>query len=189
MGRVCSIFQKMKDSTKLKTANTTKATGITSTNLLLAIAVMFVPGFADRAHSATNTVTSLADRGVGSLRRTMADSAAGDSIVFGVAGTITLTSGELVVTKNLAIFGPGVYPLVISGNNSVRVFYVNTNVHLSLANLTIANGFGDKGAGVYNSGGELILHHCTLINNFATGQAGAPYSGQPRNQWLRWRSV
>jgi hypothetical protein len=145
------------------------------------IVLMVLLGFADRARSATNTVTSLADSGLGSLRQTMADSSAGDSIVCGVAGTITLTSGELVVTRNLAIVGSGASPLAISGNNSARVFYVNTNVNLTLSNLTIANGFSDQGAGVYNSGGELILHRCTLVNNSATGQSGAPYSGNPGN--------
>jgi hypothetical protein len=148
-------------------------------SFLSTIAAILVLGFGDLTYPATNTVTSLADSGSGSLRQAIADSAADDSIVFGVTGTITLTSGELVVAKNLTIVGPGVSALVISGNNSMRVFHVNTNVSLTLSNQTIANGVGDKGAGVYNSGGELILYHCTLVNNSATGQAGANYSGNP----------
>lgn len=146
---------------------------------LLPLTVLLLLVFSGTALPATNTVTSLADSGVGSLRQVIAESAAGDAVMFGVTGTITLTSGELVVTKDLTIVGPSVFALAISGNNSVRVFYVNTNVNLALSNLTVANGRGDMGAGVYNSGGELILHHCTLVNNSATGQAGANYSGNP----------
>jgi len=143
------------------------------------IAAIVLLCFADRAHSATTIVTSLANGGAGSLRKLMADASPGDSIVFGITGTITLTNGELVVTKSLIIVGPGVSALTISGNNSMRVFNVKTNVNLTLSSLTIANGVADKGGGVYNPDGELILHYCALVSNSATGQAGANYSGNP----------
>jgi hypothetical protein len=53
------------------------------------------------------TVTTLNDSGPGSLRNTIAAATAGDTINFAVTGTISLTSGELVVNKNLNIVGPG----------------------------------------------------------------------------------
>jgi hypothetical protein len=59
------------------------------------ITTVLMLALASLAHSATNTVTSLADSGAGSLRQAIADSAVGDTIVFGLTGTVTLTSGEL----------------------------------------------------------------------------------------------
>src|SRR5262249_21305783 len=59
---------------------------------------------------ATPVVTSTADSGAGTLRQAIADACATDSITFslgGAAQTITLTSGELVIGKNLTITGPG----------------------------------------------------------------------------------
>ena len=74
-----------------------------------------VPGFA-----ATDTVTSLADDGsAGTLRSVVAAAASGDTIAFSVSGTITLTLGELYLSQNLTISGPGASSLAISGNNSV----------------------------------------------------------------------
>lgn len=143
------------------------------------IHVMLLLVLSGVAHSATNSVTSLADSGAGSLRQVIADSIPGDTINFSVMGTITLTSSQLVVAKDLTILGPGLPALVISGNNSVRVFYVNTNVDFILSDLTVANGVGDKGAGVLNFGGNVALFHCSLVNNAAIGPAAGSDSGNP----------
>ena len=63
---------------------------------------------------ATNNITgqepqlgSLADSGPGSLRQAIVDAFPGDRINFIVTGTIALTSGQLVVDKDLTITGPG----------------------------------------------------------------------------------
>jgi hypothetical protein len=132
---------------------------------LSTITVVLVLAFADRAHSATNRVTSLADSSAGSLRRLIADSAPGDSIVFGVTGTVTLASGKLVVDKDLTIMGPGVSSLAISGGG----FQVSGGVHFTLLNLTIANGSSDSGAGIYNGGGYLSVQNCLFARNTANG--------------------
>ena len=54
--------------------------------------------------------------------------------------TITLTSGELTISKSLDIEGPGANNLTISGNNASRVFEIGNGATVTLANLTIANG-------------------------------------------------
>ena len=54
---------------------------------------------------ATLTVTSGGDTGVGTLRNQIAAAASGDTIVFSGVTTVTLTSGELVINKNLTING------------------------------------------------------------------------------------
>src|SRR5437016_3576332 len=58
-------------------------------------------------------VTSTADDGLGSLRSAIANAAAGETITFGITGTITLTSGELLITNDLTIAGPGASLLTI----------------------------------------------------------------------------
>src|ERR1035441_10439907 len=83
----------------------------------LALALAIAP----RA-GATITVTSLNDGGPGSLRQAIADAPPGDTIDFAITGTIILTTGELVITNNLTISGPGATNLTVSGNNSSRVF-------------------------------------------------------------------
>ena len=56
-----------------------------------------------------STVTTLADAGAGSLRQAILDTPAGGTVDFqpGLTGTITLTSGELAINKNLTIAARG----------------------------------------------------------------------------------
>jgi hypothetical protein len=77
------------------------------TSLLIIVAV-FV-GFASagpNAHAATITVSNTNDNGADSLRQALADASDGDTIDFSITGAITLTTGELLVNKNLTISGP-----------------------------------------------------------------------------------
>src|SRR5882724_7197507 len=94
--------------------------------------------------AATITVSNTADDGAGSLRRALASSANGDTIdATGVSGTITLTSGELLITNDLSINGPGPANLAINGgfpNTTNRVFHVmkdlTNGVTVTLSGLT-----------------------------------------------------
>src|SRR5262245_15621444 len=72
----------------------------------------------DRYLPSTLTVTSPKDHGPGSLRAEIAAAQPNDVIVFSRkldGNTITLTTGELNITKNLTIQGPGAGQLTISG--------------------------------------------------------------------------
>src|SRR5262245_29392551 len=59
--------------------------------------------------AATITVVNTNDSGSGSFRQALVDANDGDTIDFSVTtpATITLTSGELLVNKSIAISGPG----------------------------------------------------------------------------------
>jgi hypothetical protein len=76
--------------------------------------------------------------------------AAGGEYTFGCSGTIILTN-TLTVTNDVSFDGAG-QEVIISGNGAVRIFKVQPNVHLTLANLTVANGRHTGTNGV-NGGG------------------------------------
>src|SRR5262249_36266185 len=79
----------------------------------------------DRTLLSTITVLTNAASGPGSLRAAIADAQSGDQIVFDPSlygQTITLTSGQLAVSKSLDIEGPGADQLAVSGNHQSRVF-------------------------------------------------------------------
>src|SRR5262249_50092335 len=60
------------------------------------------------------------------LRAAIAAAAPGDTITFGVTGTITLTSNTvLTIAKNLTISGPGVGSLAVDGNNATEVISIS----------------------------------------------------------------
>lgn len=100
-------------------------------------------------------------------------------------GTITLTQA-IVVTKDVAL-DAGPREVTISGNDSTRIFVVQTNTVFAATNLTFANGLhrgengpeiGGPGFGgaVLNEGGTIILTGCNLKNNRAVGGNAAEHS-------------
>src|SRR6476646_9788454 len=125
--------------------------------------------------AATITVTNTNDSGAGSLRQALADAVNGDTIDFGVTGTITLTTGELVVNKSISIGGPGSDRLTVDGNHASRVFYVDVGVTATIAGLTITNGNADMiggGGGIYNESSTLTVSNCTISGNSAPDAFG-----------------
>ena len=125
------------------------------------------------------TVTTAADSGAGSLRAEIAAANSGDTINFAASlkgQTITLTSGELVVNKNLDIEGLGAGKLAVSGNHASRVFDIQNAASVTIAGLTIADGnvVDDLAGGVANESGS-TLH---LINDVVADHVD-PTSKQP----------
>ncbi len=130
--------------------------------------------FEPRTLLATFTVTSLADAGAGSLRQAIADAngaAGADVVEFSVAGTITLTGGELLITESLAINGPGAGSLSVSGNDASRVMRFSAGTS-SLDGLTITGGNAFSGGGIVNDG-TLTVTDAVISGNSATTGGGA----------------
>src|SRR5262245_31686481 len=89
----------------------------------------------DRSLPSTFSVLNTADSGLGSLRQAVLDANDNpglDVIEFApdVTGTIPLTSGELAVTGDLIIAGPGAERLAVSGSDVSRVFNVGAGVNV-----------------------------------------------------------
>jgi Right handed beta helix region len=130
------------------------------------------------AQAATINVTNLGDSGAGSLRQAILDAASGDLVLVNLAGTINLTSGSLVVNKDLLIEGPGARTLTIarSGSTKFRIIHV-TSGSVYLAYVTITNG--DASSGAQGGGGVLVdlgasltVDYSALTNNTAGSLPG-----------------
>src|SRR3954454_6883931 len=83
-------------------------------------------------------VSNLHDSGIGSLRDAVLTANAhpgADTIDFGVTGAITLNTGELNITGDLAVLGPGADKLTISGNNASRIFEVGSDATVKIYGL------------------------------------------------------
>jgi hypothetical protein len=102
--------------------------------------VLLLAAMTMQAHAATITVTNTNDGGPGSLRQALANANNGDTINFAVTGTITLTSGELVIGKNVTIAGPGANRLSIDGGQELvppATFHVVSGKIVTISGLTI----------------------------------------------------
>jgi hypothetical protein len=116
--------------------------------------------------------------GAGSLRDAIAVTPAGGTVDFqsGLTGTITLTSGELAISKNLAITGPGAEIITVSGNHASRVFNIEASVTVAISGLTIANGSAAQGGGMDNLG-TLTVTNCAISGNATTFSSGVNDGG------------
>src|SRR5262249_55448926 len=88
-----------------------------------AIAVVLLGAAAISARATTISVTNTNDSGPGSLRQALAIANDGDTIdATGVSGTITLSSGVLLVGKSVTINGAGAEVLAVDGHATSSVF-------------------------------------------------------------------
>ena len=126
------------------------------------------------ADAATITVTSTADAGGGcpgascTLRQAIAIAASGDTINFSLPANsaITLTSGELLINKNLTISGPGADLVSVQRSaGNFRIFEIASGSQVTISGLTMANGNAASGGGIYNNGGTLTVSNSTLSGN------------------------
>lgn len=154
---------------------------------LLAIATLLLWAMRISAHGETIRVINRNDSGPGSLRQALAIANDGDTISFAVTGRIVLSSGELLVNKNITISGPGAANLVIDGNARSRVFHIAFGHSVSINDLTVTNGVAsgnppaNQGGGIYNDHSTLALNNCKLSGNQADFGGGIYNDGGLRN--------
>ncbi|BCW92568.1 MAG: hypothetical protein KatS3mg007_0462 [Thermoanaerobaculum sp.] len=158
------------------------------------------------AGAVTYTVTTLSDTvsndGQCSLREAIQEANNGadtdctgspsngnDTITFSVSGTIALgstlpnildaaTVGALTINGD--VNGDGIGDITISGNNTVRVMWVDAGGDLTLRNLTMANGNAPIGAGIANVG-TLTVTNSTFSGNSASSEGGGIWNAGALN--------
>jgi hypothetical protein len=123
------------------------------------------------ARAATITVSNTNDSGPVSLRDALARAADGDTIdASSVTGTITLTSGELLITNSVNVIGPDPNLLAINGNGRSSIFLIAPSNTVTISSLTLTNG---GASAIYNESGRLIVTNCIFTGNFAGFAGGA----------------
>jgi hypothetical protein len=91
----------------------------------------------------------------------------------GLTGTITLTSGELDISKDLTIGGPGAAAITVSGDHAFRVFNIPATVSAVISDLTITNGnSGSNSGGGIDNAGTLTITGSTICDNTAEAGGG-----------------
>jgi hypothetical protein len=162
------------------------------------VVLLFLAFFAALSASpgAVLIVTNTQDAGTGSLRDTVSIAATGDTIEFNIPTsdpgynsatgifTITLTSSEIVLDKDLNLAAPP-RNIAISGNQASRIFNITAGT-VTLSDLSLIDGqvrgayapspmeSGSAGMGgaVLNQG-TLTITRCHFNNNNAVGGGGA----------------
>jgi hypothetical protein len=142
--------------------------------LLVLICSLLLYAIGRGAQATTITVINTNDSGPGSLRQALAVVNDGDTIDFDPAlngQTITLTTGELAITKNVTISGPGANLLAVSRDQNApgfRIFHVAANHTVIIQGITITHGIDVSGAGIWNDHATLTVNSCAVTGNSAT---------------------
>ncbi|MDQ6788078.1 MAG: putative Ig domain-containing protein [Acidobacteriota bacterium] len=128
---------------------------------------------------ASITVTNNNDSGDGSLRQAVNDIAPGGTISFPSGGAdITLTSGEIVVRRDMNVGGGNSYPVTVHGNNQSRIFSVLSNISLNLSKIVLADGNAHgAGGGAIDNFGTLTVTSSAIVNNTAQDGGGISNNG------------
>ncbi|MES2105518.1 MAG: DUF4347 domain-containing protein [Pseudomonadota bacterium] len=145
---------------------------------------------------ATVTITNGNNTGAGSLRNAIAVAGVGDTVTSNASRTVTLSSGELVINKNLTIDfdldDNGTPDVVVNANYSSRAFNITTGT-VVLDGVTITHGLisgnggtsytvtagGSSNGGAILNAGTLTLKDTTVTGNFATGGGGGGGAASP----------
>ncbi len=145
-------------------------------------------------------VTNTADRGVGSLRETIATAPPGATIQFAetLGGATIELASEIPIDKTLVIDATGTNPgVTLSGDGTIRLFRATAEAHLSLFGLELSGGSGQGGALLQESGNaaiayslitgnfnavaalgeQLLLSNCTFSGNRSAASGAALTSG------------
>lgn len=122
-------------------------------------------------------VSNTNDSGAGSLRTAVQCANAGGTITFDplLAGkTITLTSGEIVISKTLTLNGGGAPGVRVSANGASRMF--NAFSPTTFLSLTIQHGAAAGNGGGILSNSAVTLTNVNVLINTATGSGGGLYT-------------
>jgi len=126
-------------------------------------------------HTFAATLTVCAN-GCNSTTIAGATTAASNGDTINVLYAVDNESG-IIVSKSLTIQGQGANNTVVDGGGNATVFNVNPSAHpqpgvsVIIQNITIRNGSGTYGGGIYNNG-ALTISNSTISGNSATYSGG-----------------
>src|SRR5262249_4818668 len=102
-----------------------------------------------------------------------------DTITFSPAlngQKITLTLGEIPITGDLSIVGPGAGQLTVDANNASRIFNIadgtTAAINVSISGLTLTNGSGTSGGAIIMDPENVTLSNMTFTGNNASASGG-----------------
>ena len=145
-------------------------------------------GMVERSAAATFAVTcaisataqNTLDNGAGSLRQALADVCAGGQVDFApaLAGQSIPLTGALILNKNVTVDGRALAaPVILDGNNNVRVVRATSNVSATLAGLTLARGRGQPGGALLvDTGAVVTLTSAAVLSSVSTTDGGGVYN-------------
>lgn len=104
-----------------------------------------------------------------------------DTITFAteLAGQTIFLNSEFLISDDLTITGLGRNQLIISGNNSSRIFNVDdgdaeTTINVDISGLTLTNGYAENGGAILNEE-NLAISNSTISENEAIINGGGIY--------------
>ena len=144
--------------------------------VLTALVALFAAGSAQAAL----TVVNQNDSGAGSLRQAIAEAGPGETINL-PAGTYTLTSSPLKITKSLTIAGHGSGDTIVRAGAPFKVFELFGPLNLNMSGITIRdgnlNGSATAGAGIWALEANIALSGVVITNNVANANGTPGNSG------------
>jgi alpha-L-arabinofuranosidase len=117
-------------------------------------------------------VTNTADNGPGSLRQLINEAAKGETITFapGLAGTIALTSGPIMIGNSVNIIGPGPKVMFLTSSNvGTSLELTGGNFFLSGLTITQAGGYDYSGVPAVENSANLTVSNCEFVANGGPG--------------------
>ena len=101
-------------------------------------------------------------------------------------GTVNIADGlysgpqntNMTIYKNMNINGQSQYGTIINGTNTNWIFSVSPGTNLTIANLTLTNGYLHSSGGAISCNGNLTVNNCNFeYNNASAGGAIVAYHG------------
>lgn len=160
-----------------QTWSSLNATLNTSTDKVKAVGMSGQREFILGRNSHSTIVSNTDDDGCGSLRKAVELANSGDVVQFEPAingNTITLTSGQILIDKNLTIQGNGFIFTIVDGYSAGRIFNIGSGDTVNITGLGLQNGNAANG-GAIASKGYTTISNSYLNNNTATN-GGAVYT-------------